>query len=115
MSATNATYAAAKADIEAKLDQLAAKINALQAPNTADLLFKEADGEYHGYFNIYDASANPTGFYKNPNLGNVSFPTIPNAAFGAILNYQLVYRDGSKGVHNYPYMKNLLEKTLAAW
>ena len=119
MGSSNTTFTAARADIEAKLDQLAAKINALQAPGTADLLLKEADGEYHGYFNIYDASANPTGYYKNTSAGapqgNVPFPAITNAAFGAILNYQLVYRDGSVGVHNYPYMKNLLEKTLAAW
>lgn len=115
MSATNTTFLAARTDIDTKLDQLAAKINALQAPNTADLLLKEDDGEYHGYFNIYDASSNPNGFYRNPSQGNVAFPTLTNAQFGAILNYQLVYRDGSKGVHNYPYMKNLLEKTLAAW
>ena len=119
MSATNSLFTTARAEIDTKLDQLAAKINALKATGAGDLLLQEADGEYHGYFNIYDASSNPNGYYKNTSAGapqgNVPFPAITNAQFGAILNYQLVYRDGSEGIHNYPYMKNLLEKTLAAW
>jgi hypothetical protein len=114
MSATNTTYTAAVADIKTKLDQLAAKINAVGGGH--DILEKDAtDQEYHGYFDIYDASSNPDGYWKNPNLGNVAFPTLTNAQFGAILNFQLVKRDGSYGVHNYPYMKKLLETSLAAW
>lgn len=114
MSATNATYTAAVADIDAKLNQLAAKINAIGAGH--DILEKDpADGKYHGYFDIYDANANSDGYWKNPSQGNVAFPTLTNAQFGAIINYQLVYRDGSRGVHNYPYMKKLLENSLAAW
>ncbi|MHC1705339.1 MAG: hypothetical protein AB9846_15640 [Tenuifilaceae bacterium] len=113
MSATNTTYTGSKTTINTKLAELAAKINLIGGAN--DILMKETDGTYHGYLNIYDASANPTGFYKNPNQGNVAFPALTNAQFGAILNYQLVYRDHSKGVHNLPYMQKLLENTIAAW
>lgn len=113
MGATNATFTAATADIKNLLEDLATKINALGAGH--DLLALNAESEYDGYFNIYDASANPTGYWKNPNQGNVAFPTITKAQFGAILNYQLVYRGGGKGVHNYPYMKKLLENSIAAW
>ncbi len=114
MSASNATFTSVVTDIQSKLDQLAAKINALG--NGHDILQKDpADNKYHGYIDVYDASANPTGYWKNPAYGSPSFPTLTNAQFGAILNYQLVYRDGSKGIHNYPYMKKLLENSLAAW
>ncbi len=33
---------------------------------------------------------------------------------GALLNHQLVKYDGSNGVHNYPYIKTLLENSIAA-
>lgn len=114
MSASSTTLTTAKSSITSLLTQLAAKINALG--NGHDILQKDpSDNKYHGYIDVYDASANPTGYWKNPNQGNVAFPAITMAQFGAILNYQLVYRDGSSGVHNYPYIKKLLENTLAAW
>lgn len=114
MSATNALYTSTVNDMNAQLDALAAKINAIGAGH--DILEKDpVDNHYHGYFDIYDASANSDGYWKNPSMGNVAFPTLTNAQFGAILNYQLVYRDGSHGIHNYPYMKKLLENSLAAW
>jgi hypothetical protein len=113
MSATNATLTAAKADITAKIAELAAKINAVGAGH--DILQKDPeDGQYHGYFDIYDAGSNPTGYWKNPANGTPAFPAITNAQFGAILNFQLVVRDASTGVHNYPYIKKLLENTIAA-
>ncbi len=112
MSATNATLVAAQADIEGLLEELAAKIN--EAGGGNDILLKEDDGMYHGYFNIFDANANPGGYYKNPANGTPAFPVLTNAQFGAVINYQLVYRDASLGVHNYPYTKKLLENSLAA-
>jgi hypothetical protein len=72
------------------------------------------DGKYHGYFDIYDAGANPAGYWKNPANGNPAFPALTNAQFGAILNFQLLVRDASGGVHNYAYTKKLLENTIAA-
>jgi hypothetical protein len=113
MSATNATLTAARADITAKLDELAAKINAIGAGH--DILQKDPeDGLYHGYFDIYDSGSNPTGYWKNPANGTPAFPALTNAQFGAVLNYQLVVRDASTGVHNYSYIKKLLENTIAA-
>jgi len=119
MSKTNTSYIAATSTTAAtgipkKLADLAAKINALG--NGKDILQKDpTDGKYHGYFDVYDASANPTGYWRNPNQGNVPLPTLTNAQFGAIINYQLVYRGGGKGIHNYPYMAKLLDNSLAAW
>jgi hypothetical protein len=113
MSVTNTTLTEAKADVTAKITELAARINAIGAGH--DILQKDAtDGLYHGYIDIYDASSNPTGYWKNPANGTPAFPALTNAQFGAILNYQLVMRDGSSGVHNYPYIKKLLENTIAA-
>jgi len=113
MSSSNATYTAATADITTKLGELAAEINAIGAGH--DILQKDpVDGLYHGYFDIYDQGSNPTGYWKNPANGTPAFPPLTNAQFGAVLNYQLVFRDASKGVHNYPYIKKLLENTLSA-
>ena len=114
LSATSPTYTNAVNDITDLLSDLATKINAVGAGH--DILQKDpADGQYHGYLDIYDAGSNPTGYWKNPSQGNVAFPPITNAQFGAILNYQLAFRDGSFGVHNYTYTKKLLENTLVAW
>jgi len=113
MSATNATLTAAKADITAKIAELAAKINAIGAGH--DILQKDPeDGQYHGYFDIYDSGSNPTGYWRTGAGASPAFPALTNAQFGAILNFQLVVRDASTGVHNYPYIKKLLENTLAA-
>lgn len=113
MSSSSAILTSVKADIDAKLAELAAKINAIG--NGHDILQKDPeDNQYHGYFDIWDRSANPTGYWKNTDGSNVPFPAITNAQFGAILNFQLVVRDASKGVHNYPYIKKLLENSIAA-
>jgi len=113
MSATNTTFTAAVADVNTKLAALATKINAIGAGH--DILQKDpTDNQYHGYFDIFDSSANPTGWWKNPANGTPAFPALTNAQFGAILNFQLVVRDASKGIHNYPYVKKLLENTIAA-
>lgn len=114
MSKSNAIYTAAVADVKLKLGQLKDKINAIGAGH--DLLQKDPlDNQYHGYLDFYDAGSNPTGWWKNPANGTPAFPAITNAQFGAILNYQLVFRGGGNGVHNYPYIKTLLTNTLAAW
>ena len=73
MSATNATLTAAKADITTKIAELAAKINAIGAGH--DILQKDPeDGLYHGYFDIYDAGSNPTGYWKNRSQRFTSIP-----------------------------------------
>ena len=114
MSATNATYTSAVSSVTTKLAQLAAKINAVGAGH--DILQKDpVDNLYHGYFDIYDAASNPTGYWKNPTLGNAPFPALTNAQFGAIVNLQMVARGAGKGIHNFPYINKLLDNTLAAW
>jgi hypothetical protein len=114
MSSTNTTYTATRSAVDQKLDQLAAKINALGNGN--DILEKDPlDGKYHGYFDIWDANSNPDGYWKNPAFGEPAFPAITNAQFGAILNYQMAFRDGSHGVHNAPYITKLLDNSLTAW
>ena len=114
MSSTNAVLTVVKEDVTTKIAELAARINAIGAGH--DVLQKDPDdGLYHGNFNIYDESSNPTGYWKNPANGNPAFPVLTNKQFGAILNYQLIVRDGSHGVHNYPYIRKLLENSLTAF
>ena len=114
MSATNPLLRETRDYIDSKLKELAGKINSIG--NGHDILQKDpSDGNYHGYIDIYDAGANPAGFWNNPGQMSVPFPELTNAQFGAIINYQLIYRDASLGVHNYPYIKKLLDNTIAAF
>jgi hypothetical protein len=114
MSSTNATYTTTVSGMSTKLASLATKLNAIGGGH--DILQKDPiDGKYHGYLDIYDASSNPSGYWKNPANGTPAFPVITNAQFGAILNYQLVFRGGGNGVHNYPYMSKLIDNSIAAW
>ena len=101
-----------KDEIEQLISDLATKINAIGGGN--DILKKETDGTYHGYLNIFDSGSNPSGYWGA--AGNPAFPTLTNAQLGAIINFQLVVRDpGAKAaVHNYPYVKTLLENSIAA-
>lgn len=94
-----------KTEIDALILQLGDKL--------ADYLEKE-NGVYTGYVDIYDASANSNARYRNPNSGNVAFPAVNNRTAAALANFQLVIRDGSRGVHNYPYTRALLKNTIAA-
>jgi hypothetical protein len=119
MSKTNTSYVSvtsktASTGIPKKLNDLAAKLNLIG--NGHDILQKDATtGEYNGYLDIYDASANPSGYWKNPANGTPAFPALTNAQFGAVINFQLVLRGGGNGVHNYLYMSKLLDNTIAAW
>lgn len=112
MSATSALYLATTNEINTLTNSLVAKINAIGAGH--DILQKDPDGSYHGYFDIYDANSNPTGYWRNPANGTPVLPALTNAQFGAIINFQLVVRGGAKGIHNAPYIKKLLENTIAA-
>lgn len=99
-------------EIEQLISDLATKINAIGSGN--NILKLESDGTYHGYLNIYDSGSNPTGYWGAS--GNPAFPALTNAQVGALINFQLIVRDhGAKaGAHNYPYVKKLLENTIAA-
>ncbi|HUX97431.1 MAG TPA: hypothetical protein VMV47_16975 [Bacteroidales bacterium] len=124
MSSSNTTYKAAVADVETLLDDLLTAINAIGAGN--DILYKDEDGNYSGYFNVYDPGSNPTGYWKSQNPSS-SWTTaqkatndakpdlvITNAQFGAVINYSMVNHGAGTGVHNYPYIKTLLENSIAA-
>lgn len=113
MSASGSMLQTVNDNISSLIDQLTEEINAIGDGH--DILQKDpSDGLYHGYLDIYDRNSNPDGYWKNPSLGNVPLPQLTNAQVGAIINFQLVVRDGSMGVHNYPYIKKLLENTLEA-
>ncbi len=113
MSESSGMLESVQEEISGLLTQLADEINALGDGH--DILQKDPEDDlYHGYLDIYDRNSNPEGYWKNADLGNVPFPALTNAQFGAIINFQLIVRDGSNGVHNYPYIKKLLENTLAA-
>lgn len=127
LTSSSAKYKDAVAAIKTKLGLLEDEINALGVTlGGGDILQVEDDGTYHGYLSIYDPSSNADGNYKNPSPSsswtqaqkdlNATKPTmiLNNAQFGAILNYQMVYRGGGKGIHNYPYISTLLDNTLAA-
>ena len=112
MSATSALYLATTNEINTLTTSLVDKINAIGAGH--DILQKDADGSYHGYFDIYDANSNSTGYWRNPAFGAPALPALTNAQFGAIINFQLIVRGGAKGIHNAPYIKKLLENSIAA-
>jgi hypothetical protein len=111
MSATNPGYTALVEDFAAQLEALADEINAIGGGN--NLLQRDpVDNEYHGYLDIFDRTANPTGYWGA--AGNPAFPALTNKQLGAILNFQLLNRDGSNGIHNPGYMMQLLDNTIEA-
>jgi len=115
-------------EITALLDELAAAINAIGSgtdilhsdDSEANLWAGLTDGDYDGYLNIYDPSANPEGYWRNitntspTNLTKPKFPSLTNAQVGAMVNFQLCLRDYSLGIHNYKYTKALLENSIEA-
>jgi hypothetical protein len=94
-----------KAEIDGLLVALGDKLSAY---------LEKENGAYSGYLDIYDASGNPNARYKNPTAGNVAFPAVTNKTAAALVNFMLVSRDRSHGIHNYPYTKALLTNTIAA-
>jgi len=123
-------------EITTLLNTLATKINAVGGGQ--DILHSEPDGEenlwaglttgnYDGYLNIYDPSANPSGIWRNPapsgswtqvakdhNLALPIFPTLQNVVMGAMINFQMCLREYSLGIHNYKYSKALLQNSIEA-
>lgn len=99
--------------IKKYLAQLGSKLDAIGAAN-GSIMEKDGEGNYTGYVDIYDASSNKDANYKNPDKGNVAFPTINNKQAAAIVNFQLVLRDKSMGVHNFLYTKALLINSIEA-
>jgi hypothetical protein len=101
-------------EINTLVNQLGAKLDEIGGAN-GGILQKDASG-YTGYVDIFEASSNPTGKWNASGTtgGRQPFPTINNKQAAAIVNFQLVLRDGSHGIHNFPYTKALLTNTIAA-
>jgi hypothetical protein len=136
VTATSTTlFTAPRASIKTLLNTLATKINAVGAGT--DILHKNTDPEtnlwstlttnaYDGYLNIYDPSTNPTGAWKNPSSGSFTndqkiinnalptFPSLKNVTMGAMVNFQMVLRDFSQGIHNFKYSEALLTNSIEA-
>lgn len=112
-------------DIRSRLEILGQKLDRLAEPG---ILKKDtATGAFTGYPDIYDPQSNPSGKYRSPittgwadenikhNASLPPFPRLSNAQFGAFLNFQMVLRDGSQGIHNYDYTRKLLKRSAAAF
>ena len=125
-----------RAEITTLLNTLATKINAVGSGT--DILHTDSDGEsnlwaglttgnFDGYLNVYDASSNPAGVWRNPapsgswsasakafNLTLPPFPSLKNVVVGAMINFQFCLREYSLGIHNYKYSKALLQNSIEA-
>lgn len=128
LSATHAKFANTRANVKALLDQLATAINSiggghdiLHADATSSNLWAGVStGNYDGYLDIYDASSNPSGYWRNPygsgatNASKPKFPSLTFAMTGALINFQLCLREYSLGIHNTTYSTALLTNSIAA-
>jgi hypothetical protein len=128
LTITSGLWTNTRTEIKGMLDDLAAKINSC-APE-ADILHKDAastnlwagitTNNYDGYMDIYDASTNPSGYWRNPsgntpaNLAKPKFPKLLNVQMGALINFQFCLREYSLGIHNYKYVKALLANSKKA-
>jgi hypothetical protein len=136
VTATSTTlFTGPRTTIKNLLNTIAQKINAVGGGT--DILHKNTDPEtnlwstlttnaYDGYLNIYDPSTNPTGVWKNPSSGSFTadqkiinnalptFPTLKNVTLGAMVNFQMVLRDFSLGIHNFKYSEALLTNSIEA-
>jgi hypothetical protein len=126
LNASSDKWKTTRADVKALLDELATRINAcglglniLHADATSSNLWAGIiTGNFDGYMDIYDASANPSGKWRNPAGPNSppnntlpKFPKLTNLQMGAIINFQFCLREYSLGIHNTQYVKALLTNT----
>jgi hypothetical protein len=115
---TSAYFKDKRLIIKGLLDVLASKLTITHNNTTVyNLLNIDLDREtnlwywsttnhYDGYFNIYDASSNPTG-----QIPDVYF-TMNKAKMGAFINFQLALREYSLGIHNFKYVEALLTNSI---
>jgi hypothetical protein len=139
MSATNSDFTAVRTEIKGLLNTLAGKlveggINIINKNGDAEhnLWYGLTTGNYDGYLNVYDPINNPDGATYNTaghfrNMGSTSSWTaaqkainnaspklhLTNAQMGAIINFQFCLRGYSLGIHNYKYVKALLNNSIA--
>jgi hypothetical protein len=127
LDANSSTFKDTRSEVKTLLDQLAATINAigggtdiLHKANAPDNLWAGiTTNNYDGYLDIYDASSNPEGYWRNPGLNTPTnnakpkFPSLTNARMGAMINFQFCLREYSLGIHNTKYVKALLANSIA--
>jgi hypothetical protein len=142
VTASNAKYwTNPRAEIKTLLETLAGKlkINGIEILNRnadpeTNLWAGLTSGKWDGYLNIYDPSSNPdplanntggafqstaasqsswTQAQKDYNAKLTKLPALTNAQLGAIINFQMVLRDFSMGIHNFDYAKALLTNSIA--
>lgn len=126
IDANSDKFKGVRTEIKGYLDQLAAKINA--CGGGTDILHKESSASnlwagittnnYDGYLDIYNSSANPNGYWRDPyntsptNLAKPKFPSLLMVQTGALINFQFCLREYSLGIHNTQYVKSLLINTI---
>lgn len=137
-TSTTTLWVNPRAEIKTLLNNLAAKLTV----NGVDILNRNGDSEhnlwyglttnnYDGYLNVYLPETNPDfakynpSTFQNPSPSsswtaeqkayNLTLPklSLTNAQYGAIINFQLVLRDFSLGIHNFAYSKALLTNSIA--
>ena len=138
MSASNTDFTSIRTEIKGLLNTLAGKLKSSgveilnKNPDaTTNLWYGLTTNNYDGYLNVYDPVNNPNGITNNTtsfkNMGNVSSWTtaqkavnnslpklyLTNAQMGALINFQLCLREYSLGIHNYKYVKTLLNNSIA--
>jgi hypothetical protein len=82
---------------------------------------------YNSRLDIYDPGSNANAAFRNQapsnswtneqkayNLTLPTIGTILNVQWGAIINFQLIHRDWSMGIHNPAYTQAILNNTLDA-
>jgi hypothetical protein len=140
VNASNSNYwTEPRAEIKSLLDELAAALTVggveiLNRNPDADhnLWAANTSNKYDGYLNIYDPITNPEGVDNNPAVLRNPAPSnswsaeqkaynltlqevkLTNAQMGALINFQLVLRDYSQGIHNFKYSKALLQNSIEA-
>ncbi len=128
ITATSDKFKGTRTTVQTLLNTLADKINAigsgtniLHADATSSNLWAGiTTGNFDGYLDIYDASTNPLGYWRNPglpttgiNASKPKFPSLKNRDMGALVNFQFCLREYSLGIHNTAYVKALLNNTIA--
>lgn len=139
MSSSNAKFTSVRSEIKTLLNTLAGKLKSsgIEIMNrnpdaTTNLWAGLTTNNYDGYLNVYDPVNNPNGPTYNTggqfrNMGSTSSWTTAQKAInnalpkmyltkgqlGAMINFQLALREYSLGIHNYDYVKTLLNNSIA--
>lgn len=134
-SYNNTTINSTKSNHQTALSALAARLKSggldimHKNPDPASNIFAALTPEgYDGYLDIYDPSINPGGQIRNPiytasgssawtaaqistNAALPPLKSLTNAEWGAIINFQLLLREFSSGIHNPKYSQALFTNT----